>query len=133
MPNSNSAAGAPQADLVALYLEGADNDVRRLEDLLARMQDDAARWAESVALMRETVHNVKGQGSSFGYPLMTRVGDSLSRLLKGLDGPDPGSLKLVAAHINTLRAVMDNDIKGSGGELGEKLAGRLESLVDKLA
>ena len=29
--------------------------------------------AEAVA------HNIKGQGSSFGFPLMTRLGDSLCR------------------------------------------------------
>ncbi len=133
MPNPKPAAGTSQDELLALYLKGAEDDVCRLQDLLTQLQDDAARWAECVAHMRETVHNVKGQGSSFGYPLMTRVGDSLSRLLKGLEGPDQSGLKLIAAHINTLRAVMDNDIKGGGGELGEKLAGRLEGLVDKLA
>ena len=132
MPNPNPAAGTSQEELLALYLKGADEDVCRLQDLLDQAQDDPARWSECAKLMRETVHNVKGQGSSFGYPLMTRVGDSLSRMLKSLEGPDPNSLKLIAAHINTLRAVLDNDIKGSGGELGEKLAGRLEALVEKL-
>ncbi len=99
MPNPNPVAGTSQEELLALYLKGADDDVCRLQDLLDQAQDDPARWSESVALMRETVHNVKGQGSSFGYPLMTRVGDSLSRMLKRLEGPDPNSLKLIAAHI----------------------------------
>lgn len=119
-------------ELLALYRESVFKDVAELERLSAGGADDAESWPERQTRMREITHNVKGQGASFGYPLITRVGESLSRLLKLIATPDESSLKLVTAHVSTLRTVLDQDIKGDGGDLGDDLACRLEALVDKL-
>ena len=132
MANANLAAGpCSQEELMALYLEGADADVRRLHALLDEARAEPSRWADCGARMREIAHNVKGQGTSFGYPLMTRVGESLSILLKRIDGREADAAGLIEAHVNSLRAVLDNRIVGNGGEPGETLAGRLEGLVAK--
>lgn len=120
-------------ELLTLYLENARKDVAALETASGEAAANPDQWVDLSQRMRSVVHNVKGQGASFGYPLMTRVGESLSVLLKHARTPDPTVLKLTAAHIETLRTILDKDIKGSGGELGETLAFRLESLVDKLA
>ena len=119
-------------ELTALYLENAFKDLAELERLQGEAAADGGRWPDCCAQMRQIVHNVKGQGSSFGYPLMTRVGESCSKLLKAVAQPDAATFKLLAAHVQTLRTVLDQDIKGNGGELGETLASRLEALVDKL-
>ncbi|MGF1610762.1 MAG: hypothetical protein ACFCUQ_15280 [Kiloniellales bacterium] len=128
-----TAGGETEEELYRLYLESAHKDVAALLELCHQVSADPSKWADSAERMREIVHNVKGQGASFGYPLMTRVGDSLTILLKQVHDADEAVLKLVAAHVETLRTVLDKDIKGNGGELGESLAYRLESLVDKLA
>ena len=122
-----------EEDLLALYLSSARDEIRQLQALLTQVRETPERWGEIVLRMREIVHVVKGQGTSFGYPLMTRVGDSLSRLLKALDAPNDDDIDLVGTHINTFEAVLQNNITGSGGELGETLASRLEALVDKRA
>ncbi|MFX9619225.1 Hpt domain-containing protein, partial [Acinetobacter baumannii] len=48
---------------------------------------------------RKLAHDLKGQGTSFGYPLLTEFAGSLTRLL--LDGKpdDPLLGQLVALHI----------------------------------
>ena len=118
-------------DLVALYREGADHDVRALEALAADLERDPTDWQTQRPRMREIVHNVKGQGAAFGYELMTRVGESLSSLLHATDVADERTTKLIVAHVATLRTLLDRDITGSGGELGNHLASKLESLVAK--
>lgn len=128
-----TANGESEEELYKLYLENAHKDVAALQELCRRVSADPAQWSGIAEQMRAIVHNIKGQGASFGYPLMTRVGDSLTILLKQAGGADEAVLKLVTAHIETLRAVLDKNIKGSGGELGETLADRLETLVDKLS
>ena len=120
-------------ELTEIYLEAALNDVASLENNLSRAQSDPELWEDARLELRRTVHNIKGQGTSFGYPLMTRVGESLSHLLKTIDTPSEPQLRLVEAHITALRLVMDQDIKGNGGEQGEALASRLEDLVVRLA
>ena len=119
-------------DLVALYREGADHDVQELQSLVERLGGGDADWAELRPRLREIVHNVKGQGAAFGYELMTRVGESLSKLLHAVEQVDARTAKLMAAHVTTLRTVLDRDITGSGGDLGNHLASKLESLVDKV-
>lgn len=120
-------------ELTDIYLEAALNDVATLENNLSRAQSNLDLWEDACLELRRTVHNIKGQGTSFGYPLMTRVGESLSHLLKTIDIPSEPQLRLVEAHITALRLVMDQDIKGTGGEQGEALSSRLEDLVAHFA
>ena len=108
--------------LKEVYLEAADRDVTVLESELARILEDVTRWPDACTAMRKVTHDIKGQGASFGYPLMSDVGASLSRLLKSIERIDAPSLTLVAEHVKVLRRVLAEDIEGSGGAFGEELA-----------
>ena len=132
MPISEAVLSDDHTDgLRDLYFENASQDVADLRVQLDKVKADAGAWADAARSMREIAHNVKGQGSSFGYPLMTRVGDSFHRLVKALDAVDEAKIKLLDAHIATLQTVLDKDIRGTGGEVGDALSARLEGLVDK--
>ena len=120
----------PMAELRQVYLEAVRQDVADLEDLIGKALAESADWAEVCFEMRRITHNVKGQGSSFGYPLMTAVGDSLSVLLKKTDSPDASAFKLAEAHVASLRLVLNQDIQGSGGTQGAELTKRLTALVE---
>jgi hypothetical protein len=116
-------------ELTALYLDWAEKDLVSLEAAVASARQDPQCWPAVREEVRRIVHNVKGQGTSFGYPLVTQVGNSLSMLLKVTDEPDPMTLKLVAAHIQALRLVLTRDVKGDGGEEGVALVENLTALV----
>ena len=120
----------PMAELRQVYLEAVQQDVADLEALIEKALADSAGWSETCLEMRRITHNVKGQGSSFGYPLMTAVGNSLSVLLKKTETPEAGVLKLANAHIASLRLVLTQDIQGSGGAQGAELTKRLTALVE---
>lgn len=119
-------------DLKQVYLAGARADIDAIERGLRRVTAEPGAWPVVREDLMGIVHNVKGQGTSFGYPLMTRIAQSLSTLLKASSNADAGALKLASAHAAALSAVLDHDISSGGGELGESLAGRLESLVAKI-
>jgi hypothetical protein len=74
-------------------------------------------------------HNIKGQGSSFGYPLVTRIGDSLCTLVRQERDFSDADLDVVQAHLDALRLILIKEIKGDGGEVGAKLVARLENMV----
>lgn len=120
----------PMAELRQVYLEAVQQDVADLEGLIGKALADSAGWSEVCLEMRRITHNVKGQGSSFGYPLMTAVGNSLSILLKKTDTPEVDALKLAEAHVASLRLVLKQDIQGSGGDQGAELTKRLTALVE---
>jgi len=80
--------------------------------------------------MFEIVHDLRGQGASFGYPLVTRIGSSLCRYVERRDKAAAAEVDVVRAHVDALRAVIGNKLKGDGGEIGKKIAEGLETLVN---
>ncbi|NKB20838.1 MAG: hypothetical protein GKS01_10100 [Alphaproteobacteria bacterium] len=79
--------------------------------------------------------DLKGQGVSFGYEVLSAVGASLSDFLGPLRESNAtlSSLQLdvVAAHVGAIRAVLSEDLKGDGGKTGQALMNGLASIVAK--
>jgi hypothetical protein len=110
--------------LRANYTEWARIDVDQAQALI-----DADRRREHLDLAYAAMHNIKGQGASFGYPLVTRIGQSLCRLIAPPRALDDAALKIAQAHLDALKLVLEKKIAGKGGEVGDKLAARLEGLT----
>jgi hypothetical protein len=77
------------------------------------------------------VHDMRGQGGSFGFPLITRIAGSYCRFVESLENVDPGALEICQAHANAMRAVLLNNVTGSGGSIGTQIADGLEKAVQK--
>jgi hypothetical protein len=115
--------------LRANYTEWARIDINHTQTLLDAAKAAPAGRREQLDLLYAAMHNIKGQGSSFGYPLVTRLGQSLCRLVAPGRAVDEAGLKIAQAHLDALKLVLDQKIAGKGGEVGEKLAARLEGLT----
>lgn len=111
---------------------------RWTHDALARMTEAlitarARSEARALALRQlfEAAHDVKGQGASFGYPLLSRIGQSLCRLGHGAsyEAFPAETLKVVGAHIDAMKIILEKRIRGDGGALGARLAEKLESMA----
>jgi chemotaxis protein histidine kinase CheA len=140
-------AGRPAPD-------GVDPDIlARADALIAAMQDDYLTWAEEdlatlfaalESLEGETpdpaavkaevfriAHDMKGQGGSFGYPLITAVGNRLCRFLERAGDPMTPEQRAVArAHAETLHTILSNRIQGEAGQTGTEMLARLDGLRD---
>lgn len=103
-------------------------------DLLSELQTRyrAERSAESLEAIRAIVHDLRGQGTTLGFPLVTEIGGSLCRYLGERDPAKPVSSDLVERHIEALRIVYRDRIEGRGDELSQKVAVGLRMAVDKL-
>jgi hypothetical protein len=115
--------------LRANYTEWARIDVNNTQALLDAAKKAPAGQREQLDLLYAAMHNIKGQGSSFGYPLVTRIGQSLCRMIAPDRPSDSTVIKVAQAHLDALKLVLEKKIAGNGGEVGEKLAARLESLT----
>ena len=118
--------------LRANYPEWARIDVDQAQAILAAATSEPDRRREHLDLVYAAMHNIKGQGASFGYPLVTRIAQSLCKLLGAKHDIGGPMLRVVQAHVDALKLVLDQKIEGPGGETGEKLASRLEALADEL-
>ncbi len=125
--------------------------VREAEQALEALQEDHLTWirqdlqalAAALAKLREANgvgeldavfrigQDIKGQGATFEFPLLTLIADSLCRLI-GMDVGPAERLKLIALHADALNIVVRDDIRGAGGEAGKKLIAMLRTAVDKM-
>ena len=90
------------------------------------------REVELEAIAR-IAHNVKGEGGSFGYRLMTTLGGSLYTFAKGRGECGDVHLDIIDQHIEAMRAVIRNRLEGDGGEVGKALVDALEDAIVKFA
>lgn len=124
-------AQAAVADLARNYGPDTLGDLDRCAALLKTAREAPERRAGAVKDLYNIAHNIKGQGGSFGYPLVTRIGHSLCTLVRQERTFSDADLGVVQAHLDALRLILVKDIKGEGGEVGAKLAARLETMAIK--
>ena len=122
-------AQAAVADLAKNFTESAAIDLDRCTAFLKAAREQPASRIESVKEIYGIAHNLKGQGTSFGYPLITRIGQSLCMLTRREATLSDAELGVVQGHLDALRLILAKEIKGDGGVVGDKLAARLETLV----
>jgi CheY-like chemotaxis protein len=63
-------------------------------------------------------HELRGQGGVFGYPLISNIAESLFDLTHQMLDRSDDSLQLIKEHLDTLKAVMREKIRGDGGAIG---------------
>ncbi len=119
-------------ELQAMFIEGAREGIAELQRQYQAASGGEMAWPDAVQEMRGIAHDIKGQGGSFGYPLITQIGDSLSRLLKHERLLDEKGLALLGEHVSALETILEKSIEGDGGNLGGRYVERLNQMVDQL-
>ena len=126
-------AEAAVADLARDYATWALADVAKAGKALAAAKADVAARPTQVEALFRVAHDLKGQGTSFGYPLVTKIGHSLCALTRDrVLAYEDKHLELAQAHVDAIQLVLTKGIKGDGGKVGAELVAKLESRVKDL-
>ncbi|MBB4266161.1 Hpt domain-containing protein [Roseospira visakhapatnamensis] len=130
--------------------------IEKAEALIANLQDDYLTWAEADATqlgracddlvndppdpeaakkeLFRVAHDMKGQGGSFGYDLITVVGDQLCRFVEGLEGtPTRAEAEVLRVHVETIRLILTRRMKGDGGRDANVLLDGLQRAIRKVS
>jgi len=130
MPASNLDAMQQTAtdaieDLRTAYLAVSHSNIDQLLQMIEAPAPHDEAWQ---SLVYRIAHDLKGQGSTFGHELVTKIAASLCTLIrKSGTCEDPSFAKRANAHCEALRVVLDKDIRGNGGENGLTLLKILSS------
>ncbi len=133
-PELLAKAEALVAGLRPQYLSWVREDLDRLQATWesARATEIVQR-AEAMRAAFAVAHDIKGQGGSFGYPLMTDIGAQLCRFLEAGGRFDDEALEVVRLHIEAMRLVVADRMEGDGGDAGRKLMRGLQAVIVKTA
>lgn len=105
----------------------------RINELAQSLADDRSKAEEVSRQVYLIGHEVAGQGATYGYDLVTQIGNSLCRYIDRLGWPGETSDEVLRAHADAIRAVVGNKVNGTGGAVGESLVAGLNELVDRMS
>ena len=114
-------AEAALAALAEQYPDYAAADVAQMKAHLAEIDANPADAAAACEALFAVAHNVKGQGASFGYELMTELGEALYERLRGKAALTAGEAASVRALVAACDAVIAERLSGDGGPRGKAL------------
>lgn len=131
-PGRIARAEAAVAELAQSYLDWALKDLATLQSQLEKARAEPANRRQRLKELFQTAHDMKGQGSTFGYPLVTQVAKHLCHYIEGHLGRDSmPDLAVIGAHVDALTVVLRQRISGDGGAEGRLLVSELETLVER--
>lgn len=123
-----SKANAAIKAMVNDYIDELGRDIDRLMQLVKRYKAEPCR--ETITPIYKIVHNMRGQGSTFNYPLVTQIGKSLCQYCIELPDGNQTNPELVLDHILALKLVHTKHLEGQGDDLSQAVALGLQQAVE---
>ncbi len=115
------------------YLEWVEDDLKKITELYQQAVAEVDNRTKLFGDIFSVSHDVKGQGGSFNYPLMTMIGNLLCRFLERREGePKESHMAIIKVHIDAMRLVISRRMEGDGGRTGDNLIRGLNAAVEKI-
>ena len=127
-PSAIAKAEAALKSLSGNFAQWLSDEVVKLDAARQRVRDEGVT-AETMETLYLRAHDLKGLGATYEFPLITRIGASLCRLIDDKEKRLSVSLPLVDAHIDAIKAAVRDDIKTDEHPVGRILIEELERKV----
>ena len=127
-PSAIAKAEAALKSLSGNFAQWLSEEVLKLDAARQLVHDDGVT-AETMETLYLRAHDLKGLGATYEFPLITRIGASLCRLIDDKDKRLTVSLPLVDAHIDAIKAAVRDSIKTDDHPVGRILIEELERKV----
>jgi hypothetical protein len=121
------------ANLAGNYLEWVQEDLKKLQkafDTLAATP--AGQRKQALKALFQIAHDIKGQGGSFGYHLMTTIGHYLCRYIEKLEDAGAKEVDVIRLHVDAMKIVIAKRLEGEGGREGMQLVKGIELVHGKI-
>ncbi|MCP5367318.1 MAG: hypothetical protein H6907_19350 [Hyphomicrobiales bacterium] len=132
-PSAFAKADKIITDMGVLYGEEARKDLARLQAAVDALDAHRDPGGDRLKAVMRVALDLKGQGASFGYDLITAVGAELCRFIDRIGALGDREMEGIRLHLDTLKLVLAKDLRGDGGEAGRELVDGLRRMVDKLS
>ena len=121
-------AEAALAELSSHFEDWLMDEIKKLEDVQALIKQEGLNMVNADQLFYRA-HDLKGLGTTYGFPLITRVAGSLCKMLDEDEKRMIAPWKLVEAHLDAIRAIVRGQIKAIDHPTGLMLSETLEARV----
>jgi hypothetical protein len=125
-PGAIAKAEAALADLSSNFDEWISEEVSKLEAIRQQVQSEGLDGDAGQHLF-SCAHDLKGLGTTYGYPFVSGMADSLCTIVMEKDVRSKAPMNLVNAHVDSIRAVVRGHIKTNNNPVGQSLLQELSS------
>ena len=121
------------AGMADQYLDWVQEDLQRIDDAFKTLAAASGDRVEELDGVFQVAHDMKGQGGSFGYDLITAIGNQLCRLIEKTEGGVGDSeVDAIRVHIDAMKLVIAQKMKGNGGKAGDQILLGLDKVAEKV-
>lgn len=126
------AANKAVASLRGEFERWLANDIAAMRQMAHAITSNATDADRARDQLRRQAHTTKGQGTTFGYDLITAIAGSLNHYLVEVPA-DRQRSNVIRAHVEAMDAVAKNRMTGDGGTSGQALIAALTATITKRA
>lgn len=133
-PDAEAAIAGGEAAFAGMsdsYRESVSNDLAVFRTALARARSDTRNANEHLSNIYNVAHDIRGQGSTYDYPLLTGIGDSLCSYIETLKQVDGPQLKIIDLHGEAMSRIVADEIKSEDDAVGRTLLSGLKKVTMK--
>jgi chemotaxis protein histidine kinase CheA len=112
-------------DLRADFGNWLEEEVKKLEDAAVKAKAAGLKGEEGEALF-VVAHDLRGLGSTYEFPIVTRLSGSLTKLIDLPEKRQKAPLALALAHVGAIRAALNQNIRDANDPVAAELAQELE-------
>jgi hypothetical protein len=124
-PDAIAKAEAALKGLSSQFSQWLQDEIAKLENARDVIRTTGANQFTLDALYGHA-HDLKGLGTTYEYPIVTRIAGSLCKLLGEGDTRLAAPMPLVNAHVDAIRAAFRDQVKDADTPVGAALVGELE-------
>lgn len=115
------------SDLTEQYPVWTQEELTAMTDYLnqASVADEERRFSLIRNDFFGKAHDIKGQGSTFGYPLMTDVGSFICEYLRYKENFADQDIALMHDMVNLMHTILGERLTGDGGDTGQSIRNKI--------
>lgn len=103
-------------------------DIEKLRECLNDASAGGDARAAAYKVIRQIAHDMRGQGTTFGYPLVTRIAQSISQILKNRSADDDDNAVL-DAHIQAVEKIIEENVADPASAPAAEIIASLEHAI----
>jgi len=106
-----------------------DNETVTMLNAWERVQAEGLT-EETLATLFQSIHNIKGQALTLGFPLVGQAAASFCHLIETVPSPEKIPLELAERYVEAIRAMVTEGAKDEANKTGVKLLSTLQGVTD---
>ena len=113
------------------YVKKVTLDISGLRALTEQARNDEKNCRFVLGQIANQAREIKGQGGTFGFPLLTRISDSLYQFTMSMSTINAKRATVISTHLDAMQLVISQQIKGDGVALGQEVCRSLDAAIEK--